>query len=174
MSKADDIIGVILAGGQSSRMGKNKALLEYNGQPLLDHMIDIIRRTGISKIVISGKVEGYESLFDDIPFSGPAQAIMTVIKTIKNHVGFLCVPVDMPLIKPEILHLLMQQKQGAYFHNLPLPAFIAPPYLQSKARSVQDLLNNFGIKPIILPKDYISSMANINTPQEWKEIVSKI
>jgi molybdopterin-guanine dinucleotide biosynthesis protein A len=35
------IAGVVLAGGQSSRMGTNKALLEYKGQPLLSHMIGL-------------------------------------------------------------------------------------------------------------------------------------
>ena len=36
------IAGVVLAGGKSSRMGKNKAMLIYNGKPLLNHMVGIL------------------------------------------------------------------------------------------------------------------------------------
>jgi len=169
----DGVIGVVLVGGRSSRMGKNKSMLDYKGEPLLEHIINIIKQTGITKIVISGELEGYDCIPDDKPFAGPAQAIMSVIRRISGKTGFLFVPVDMPLLTPETLCLLLQQKHGGYYKDKLLPAFIVPPYLKSEAESVQGLLDSFSINPIILPDDYLPAMVNINTPQEWKTIVSE-
>lgn len=105
------IAGVVLAGGRSSRMGKNKALLDYQGKPLVEHMMEIIKRAGIREIFISGDVDGYDCLPDPAPFTGPAEAIKSIIQRLSSYAGFLFVPVDMPLLKPEMLHLLLNKKR---------------------------------------------------------------
>ena len=47
------IQGLILAGGQSSRMGTDKALLDIDGQPLLQHIITRMKSLSISPITIA-------------------------------------------------------------------------------------------------------------------------
>ena len=47
----DSVTGVILTGGKSSRMGKNKALLPYNGKRLIDAPIEILTRI-FSKVIL--------------------------------------------------------------------------------------------------------------------------
>jgi molybdopterin-guanine dinucleotide biosynthesis protein A len=82
-------------------------------------------------------------------------------------------PVDMPLLKPDMLHLLLQQKEGGYFIDWPLPAFITPPYPESEKKSVQGLLDDYGIYPVALPEHFSSSMKNANTPQDWAEVINR-
>ncbi len=173
MGDFNAIAGVVLAGGRSSRMGQNKALLDYQGKPLIEHMMKILKKTGIKEIFISGDVDGYDCLSDQAPFTGPAEAIKSVVKRLSGYAGFLFVPVDMPLLKPDMLHLLLQQKEGGYFTDRPLPAFITLPYPESEKKSVQGLLDDFGIYPIALPEHFSFSMKNANTPQDWAEVINR-
>jgi len=173
MPLSGEIVGVILAGGRSSRMGQNKALLDYGGIPLLEHMIHLVKKAGIKRVLISGLVQGYECIPDDTPFEGPAKAILTVLHTVKDSGGFLFVPIDMPLLEPEILKFLMIQKGGGYYRGWPLPVYLAPPYQKSNESSVRGLLEDFHINPMDLPNLYLPTMANINTPPEWKKVMNK-
>ena len=172
MGDFNAIAGVVLAGGRSSRMGHNKALLDYQGEPLIRHMMEILKTTGIKEIFISGDVDGYDCLSDQEPFTGPAEAIKSIIKHLSGYAGFLFVPVDMPLLKPDMLHLLLQQKEGGYFMDWPLPAFITPSYPESEKKSVQGLLDDYGIYPVALPEHFSSSMKNANTPQDWAKVIN--
>lgn len=172
MGEYQNIAGVVLAGGRSSRMGQNKALLDYQDKPLIEHMLDILKQTGIEDTFISGDVDGYDCISDERPFSGPAEAIKSVVDQFPDYAGFLFVPVDMPLLNAETLHLLLQQKEGGHFINWPLPAFIAPPFSESQATSVKDLLQDYGIYPVDIPDHFLPFMKNANTPQEWKEVAS--
>lgn len=153
-------------------MGLNKALLEYRGKPLIEHMSDILKRSGIEAVIISGNVEGYDCVPDSVPFGGPAKAIETVIRRFPDYKGFLFVPVDMPLLKPEMLRILTRENSGAYFSGCPLPSFIVPPYLENEETSVQGLLDFYGIHPVDLPEQFLPAMKNTNTPEEWREIAA--
>ncbi len=164
------IAGIVLAGGKSSRMGENKALLDYNGRPLLDHMIGILEQTGLSDIYVSGAFEGYRCIPDSAPHAGPAQAIADIFAALDDYAGALFIPVDMPLLPVDALHLLLAQKRGAYFEGAPLPAFIAKPHSQERFRSVKEILAAGEIKAIALPPEFESCMGNANTPEEWQKV----
>ncbi|MFW6057757.1 MAG: nucleotidyltransferase family protein, partial [Persicimonas sp.] len=45
---------IILAAGESSRMGRPKALLEWRGQTLLARLLDITRQAGLAPLVVLG------------------------------------------------------------------------------------------------------------------------
>src|SRR6267378_8337339 len=47
-----DVVAVLLAAGESERMGTPKALLEWRGQPLLSHQIQQIQRSRVSECVV--------------------------------------------------------------------------------------------------------------------------
>ncbi|MCB1591670.1 MAG: molybdenum cofactor guanylyltransferase [Alphaproteobacteria bacterium] len=173
MDNRSDITGVILAGGRSSRMGRNKALLEYQGRPLVEYMHDLLKNSGIRAVLISGQVEGYECVEDYKPFSGPAAAIMSVMNRCPGSAGFLCMPVDMPLLTPEILDILLKCKNGGYFQGHRLPVFFVPPYRESTASSVREMIEDFGIAPVELPEQYREKMKSFNTPEEWKDLTSR-
>ncbi len=46
------IAGIVLAAGESSRMGADKALLMYRGRTFLDHIISSLREAGIGRVVV--------------------------------------------------------------------------------------------------------------------------
>ena len=163
------IAGVVLAGGRSSRMGQNKALLDYNGKFLLDHMIAILQQAGLNDIYVSGDLEGYRCIPDNIPYEGPAHAIINMLERLNCYEGVLFVPVDMPLLSIEALHLLIKEEKGGYFKGSPLPAFIPKLSDKKPANSVKAFLKNCRISPLILPPELETCMANTNTPEEWKE-----
>ncbi len=167
-----NIIGVVLAGGKSSRMGQDKALLDYNGRPLLDHMIELLEKCGLDNIYVSGNIKGYRCIPDRESHEGPGYAIYDVLQQLDSSDGVLFVPVDMPLLQAGALCLLMSEEGGGYFTNSPLPAFITKPCPQERSKSVKELLDVLDVNPIPLPPELEISMTNTNTPEEWDEVLS--
>lgn len=169
----ENIAGVVMVGGRSRRMGRNKALLQYKGSPLVEHMQNLLRITGLQDVYLSGALDGYVCIEDERPFLGPAFAMQALINRMSHYSGFLFVPVDMPLLEPGLLHLLLHQKNGSYFENWPLPAYIKTgKYIADRPDiAVKTLLQEAGIKPLFMPEHYQKSMINANTPEDWRGLV---
>ncbi len=170
-----NILGIILAGGKSSRMGQNKAFLSYGGVPLIAHMLRIVQSANIHNICISGQVLGYEHLCisDTIPDAGPAHAIKDIMETHANYDGYMVVPVDMPLLRADMIHTLCQHPQGAIFAQYTLPAYIPRPKKNigiAPHTSVQHLLIHLKIPQITLPHIFKPHMKNTNTPEQWRQV----
>ncbi len=170
------IAGIVLAGGRSSRMGKNKALLEYNGTSLLNHMMVLLQKAGLSELYVSGTFDGCKAIPDRQAYEGPACAMYDVWAHLesKAYEAVLYVPVDMPLLSFKALELLLAQEEGAYFEEHYLPAFIPTSkfsaYSKQQERSVRALLNVFEIKAVPLPASLKNEMFNANTPENWAEV----
>lgn len=172
MGEQVKLAGIVLAGGRSSRMGKNKALLHFRGRPLIEHVIDILKQTGVQDIFVSGNLPEYNSVQDDNPFGGPVQAIRSIMRHKAGYKKYLFVPVDMPLLTPDMLTVLLTQEKGGYFTGWPLPVCLTLPLGQSASASVQGYLDDLEVQPVDVPDRYASFMKNANTPQEWKEVLS--
>ncbi|MGH9527905.1 MAG: molybdenum cofactor guanylyltransferase [Terriglobales bacterium] len=103
----------ILAGGQSRRMGRDKALAPWRGQPLLAHMIQIAQAAGAGDIVISGAEEKYRAwgraIPDQGPGGGPLRGMATVLRAAASRV--LMLACDLPRMTPEFLRWLWAQSQ---------------------------------------------------------------
>ena len=171
------IAGVVLAGGQSSRMGRNKALLQYEGRSLLDHMTALLQKAGAADIFVSGRYAGYDCIPDQEEYAGPAVALRHVLQTLAErevYQGVLCVPVDMPLLSAEALRYLCGIEKGAYFSGHPFPLYVPLPLCgNAGAVSMRGLLDAEKIAAQELPAKYAHDMLNANTPEEWKEVVGK-
>ncbi|MEJ2681553.1 MAG: molybdenum cofactor guanylyltransferase [Gammaproteobacteria bacterium] len=165
------IAGVVLAGGQSSRMGRNKALLTFKGKPLIEHMMNIVLKAGVERVWVSGEVPGYDGIPDAKADAGPARAIVTVLQTLDEFDAIVFVPVDMPLLKPEMLHLLMQFPHGAFISNNPLPVCIPTATAYPDVCAVHALLEGLEVPAVSLPSCYVGGMRNANTLAEWREVV---
>ncbi len=56
------ITGVILAGGQSSRMGQNKALMALGGKRLVDRVVEVMREVFRDLLMVTNTPEVYADL----------------------------------------------------------------------------------------------------------------
>jgi molybdenum cofactor guanylyltransferase len=105
---------VILAGGQSSRMGQDKAWLPFRGRPLLAHQIETVRRVRPGDILISGRRGTDYSqiecriLYDRVPNRGPLEGIRQALATVRADL-LLVLAVDMPLMTSTFLTRLVRR-----------------------------------------------------------------
>lgn len=168
----EKIAGIVLAGGRSSRMGENKALLHYCGRPLVDHMANILRQAGCENVHISGAVPGHAGIPDGSPHSGPARAIGELLRRFSGHYdALLFMPVDMPLMTVDALKCLLAAGSNAYFSGHPLPALLKAGVALPVCDAVHELLQAAGAKAIPLPLEMESVMTNVNTKEEWRKFV---
>jgi molybdopterin-guanine dinucleotide biosynthesis protein A len=174
------VAGIVLAGGKSSRMGANKALMLYRGRPLVAHISALLAEAGCAQVYISGEVPGYGGIADAAPHSGPAAAMADLLQSMESrHERLLFVPVDMPLIQVKSLRHLMSYDSGAHYRNYPLPACVVTGGLapcasasEPACRSVKEVLASAGTRAIALPPEWEEGMANINTKEQWEEMAS--
>jgi molybdopterin-guanine dinucleotide biosynthesis protein A len=92
---------VILAGGKSTRMGRDKAMLEVGGRPLLARQIELARDTGAREVLVSGRTGmnydafGCRVLHDHHPDAGPLAGIEAALAAAADPL-LLVLAVDMP------------------------------------------------------------------------------
>ena len=106
---------VLLAGGRSSRMGRDKALLPHpvSGRPLILHQLDTLRAAGCENLLLSVRHDqDYEQVPAAIPRlhdagdAGPFAALeASLAHATAPHL--LLLAVDLPFITPFLLHRLL-------------------------------------------------------------------
>jgi len=116
------ITGIILAGGNSTRMGKDKGLLDLHGKPLIQHVINIINPLVSSTIIIANNSEynqfGYSVYVDKVKNSGPLAGIVTGLShsTTNKNIVIGC---DLPFISNQLLIYLIDRSEE---HNITIPS----------------------------------------------------
>lgn len=99
-----DVGGYVLAGGKSSRMGRDKASLELAGKPLALHAVTKLQRVCADVHILSGNVElaSYAPLVQDLhPGCGPIGGMEAAFEH-SRHEWNLLMPVDMPFFPSSI------------------------------------------------------------------------
>lgn len=104
--------GIILAGGQSSRMGTPKELLLIDGVPLIERTLRLVAASVDRCTVISNHPERLSAVSDkaamypdDVPGQGPLGGIATAMRTASSDI-LLVVACDMPALTSEVLQQL--------------------------------------------------------------------
>jgi molybdenum cofactor guanylyltransferase len=116
-----ELSAVLLAAGRSTRMGSDKALLEFHGQPLWRRQVDVLARAGAAEVFISARPEqswaragdGVDAvLHDAFPDCGPVMGITAGLERMsRSHL--LVLAVDLPHIEPDwFVSLLPDCKSG--------------------------------------------------------------
>ena len=131
--KSNSTLGVVLAGGNSSRMGQDKATLKLaSGETFLERAIANLAQACRS-VAVSGRAVDRADVFsiaDLKPQLGPAMAVWSAVQFAKER-GFeavLVVPVDMPLVDAACLRRLVaasREHEGARGEALPVCAMAA-------------------------------------------------
>jgi molybdopterin-guanine dinucleotide biosynthesis protein A len=102
---------VILAGGKSSRMGRNKAGLEFEGETLLARQIKLARSAGAKRVFISGSAAADDTghgfvIADNFLNAGPLAGIESALKSSSEPL-LLVLAVDMPMLRRNWLDTLL-------------------------------------------------------------------
>jgi molybdopterin-guanine dinucleotide biosynthesis protein A len=104
--------GVVLAGGKSTRMGQDKALLEVDGKPLLLHAIEKLK-PHVRELLVIGEPRQYGHIWpdvmpDEIPGLGPLGGIVTALGAAR-HDRLLVLAVDVPGVNAKLLERLTRE-----------------------------------------------------------------
>ena len=151
---------VLLAGGRSTRMGRDKAALEIEGEPLWQRQLATLRATGARDLLISGRADGpYANagvlVIEDLtPGAGPLAALEAVLPRIATSHAIV-LAIDLPAMRADFLRVLVKtalakdcsvipESEGRFE---PLAAVYAPSLLplvveclRGPDRSMQNLL----------------------------------
>jgi molybdopterin-guanine dinucleotide biosynthesis protein A len=111
------VYGLILAGGESRRMGQDKALLKNNGQSQLAYVAGILNAC-VEKVFVSTRADQvdderaqYDQIKDRYDDLGPVAGILTALEE-KPEVDWLVVACDLPNIDEQTIRYLLEQRAG--------------------------------------------------------------
>ena len=107
-TNCDNLVGVVLAGGASRRMGRDKALVEVAGQPMLDWVVDALAAV-TTDVVVSG--EPRPQWAEHLRFvqdkgearRGPLAGVVAVMEQVAPDALLVVVGVDQPWVRPSTL-----------------------------------------------------------------------
>jgi molybdopterin-guanine dinucleotide biosynthesis protein A len=172
-------IAVILAGGASTRMGVDKALLKIQNQTMIDRALQLLEQTSVSQVVISRNDSSSGYIPDLIPHKGPLSGIHSAAMRFPND-NLLIIPVDLPLLNYSTIQTLIDQGNSSDNnvrygkHNLPLFLHNSP-LLRLKLDYTLRFTNCFSVNrlcshfPLIeINAERQSSLFNANSPDEWR------
>lgn len=189
-SRKARVCAAILAGGKSSRMGANKALLELNGKKVIEHVATAVRKVADEVMLITNTPEEFAFLRlpmfrDDIQGIGPLGGIYTALqKCTARHC--LIVACDLPFLSEPLLRFLSENAGNdkvfaidagngveplcAVYSKACLPAIAKQ--MAQKQYKVADLLTKVQARVVRFDASYSFYSShlfyNINTPEEWR------
>ncbi|MDR0269304.1 molybdenum cofactor guanylyltransferase [Paenibacillus sp.] len=106
------ITGVVLAGGQSRRMGTNKALLAVGKEKVIETIISAMTESVYDLLIAAGdhtadayRELGLEIACDRFPGQGPLSGIHAALHAIKTP-WIIVAACDMPFVSPELFRFL--------------------------------------------------------------------
>jgi molybdopterin-guanine dinucleotide biosynthesis protein A len=110
------LAGLVLAGGRSSRMGRDKALIDFEGQPLLLRVAARLALVAAPVLLAPGTPGrlgpvGYREVEDAAAGCGPLGGLVAGLEA-SPHELTAVVAGDMPYISAELLNLLAALRQG--------------------------------------------------------------
>jgi molybdopterin-guanine dinucleotide biosynthesis protein A len=184
--------GLVLAGGKSIRMGRDKAMMEYHGMPHRDYLLHLLTAQKVPAYV-SCRADQVDSIAGDYPLIvdrfeglGPYGAILSAMMTIPDH-AWLIIATDLPFVTETTLEQLLSQRNPAKlataFHNTDT-GFPEPLITLWEPKAYPLLLSYLAQGNICPRKALINSdvhiieardpnwLMNVNTPEELEKAVS--
>ncbi|HMQ70220.1 MAG TPA: NTP transferase domain-containing protein [Ignavibacteria bacterium] len=194
MSEKNELYGLVLCGGESSRMGIDKSEIFYYGKKQKYFLYDLLEEF-CDKVFISctyaqliGSESGYENIIDDESFenAGPMTGLLSfyVHHPEKSVLVAAC---DYPFINGECIEKLIENRDAENFKAVcylneesdkyvfePLLTIYEAPFLGTIFKnfiyqnySLSRILEKENVKAIEPPSDLI--LRNVNSPEEMDE-----
>jgi len=187
----------VQAGGESRRMGSNKALMDFLGQPLISRILERVSPLADELLVTTNRPQDFEFLqmpvFPDIiPGRGALGGLYTALNFAKQPLVAV-LACDMPFVNPDLLNaekelliktqadIVIPQLDGGLepFHAIyrrdaclkPVQSAISNRKWRADAWFDQVQLVLFSIQEIINYDPLLLSFKNINTPDDYQNAV---
>ena len=185
--------GVILAGGKSTRMGKDKALLPFGDAPTLTHYLYERLSPLFSHLYVSAKRDKFGGAFPmiydrDATTYSPLNALVTILETLPFERIFI-VSVDTPLIDRSIIDRLYEHDASDYealvaslqgkrqplcavYQRTALPKMREQ--LQADRHTLRALLDRLVVCDVHFDDHDIDRFANLNRPEEYDRALMRL
>jgi molybdopterin-guanine dinucleotide biosynthesis protein A len=191
------VSGVILAGGQSRRMGENKALMSLGGRRLIDRVVGVLREVFDDLLMVTNSPEVYADvgvpMVDDVLLGkGSLGGIYSAIYHVTTPYCFV-VACDMPFLNAALIRYLVAQRVGydvvipdIHGDMQPLHAVYGKACLQPIRRRLEaDRLKIIGFLPDVRVRTVtaddlrhvdpaLQAFRNLNTPEEFQDTVRQL
>jgi molybdopterin-guanine dinucleotide biosynthesis protein A len=192
----DERSAIILAGGRSSRMGRAKALLPFDGEPLIAHIVRSLKDIFADVVVVLAPGQDVPALpvtlvRDEVAYQGPVSGIYHGLNTAKSDVSFVA-SCDIPFLNLSLItylfsHIHDQDVVVPYWEGRYQPLFAiyrkgVTPYLHAQ-------LQRGELRPIFLfdkvrtrkiDEEEIRrfdpeglSFLNMNTPEDYQAALQR-
>lgn len=188
-----DVTGVILAGGQSSRMGRDKATLEIGGSSMFEHIAGVFSELFVSNLIAGDRPDLAHPELPAFADEFPGSALGGLHNGLTHaHTPYIFVAAcDMPFVDAKLIRFLLDQRHG-YDVVLPHTAFGVEPLfacygkgcletmrrqLESGNFRILDLYPQLKVRIVTeneLPENWQTALTNINTPQDYLKVQRKI
>jgi molybdopterin-guanine dinucleotide biosynthesis protein A len=184
------VLGLVLAGGLSSRMQRDKAALEYHGKSQLERAVELAAKY-LPEVFVSVRAgqtgdasrARYPLIVDSVPGEGPIVGIRSALAA-RPQVAWLVLACDLPFLSGAALSQLLAERDPAAAATAfksthdglpePLCAIWEPrsaaelaAYQAAGGRCPRKFLMRHGAK-ILEPRDP-RALDNVNTPDEYRE-----
>jgi molybdopterin-guanine dinucleotide biosynthesis protein A len=194
MASQKGISGFVLAGGKSSRMGQDKALMRLGGKLLVQRAAEILRPfvREVTLLAPAGRYRnlGLSMVADKWPDQGPLAAVCTGLLS-SSAEWSIFLACDLPLVSRQFIRLLVQrvratrsdavvprtedgwQPLSAAYHSRCRTAFARA--IQEDGRSIIRLFDEVRVE-VITHDEMVSAglregeLVNMNTPEDWARI----
>lgn len=187
------IAGLVLTGGKSRRMRRDKALFDYHGKPQARWLFDLLRLRVAPVYVSVRRDQSQEAVRSQLPTvvdefdnAGPSAGILTAMKK-RPDVAWLVVACDLPFVNDEVIARLLtardQTRDATAFisthDGLPEPlCAIWEPAIRSQLED-SILQKRYCPRKILLSANTHlveqqdpHSLDNINTPEDLQEVLA--
>jgi molybdopterin-guanine dinucleotide biosynthesis protein A len=107
------VTAFLLAGGKSTRMGQDKAFVEFQGKTLLDRALSLLRALTQDVVLVGSRdrLAVYGTVIEDVfPNAGPLGGIHAALRASQTDLNLL-LAVDLPLVSPELLQYLVRRAE---------------------------------------------------------------
>jgi molybdopterin-guanine dinucleotide biosynthesis protein A len=183
----DPVWGLVLAGGESRRMGRDKALLKRDGHTQLSRSVELLERH-LERTFVSARAEQadepersrFPQIVDRYSGIGPAAGILSALQQYRN-VSWLVLACDLPNVDDSTIDFLLHHRSPDHsftafrssYDELPEP--LCAIYRPESCAIFEEFVQNGIICPrkILIRSDtYLlqqpdpSALDNVNTPDD--------
>jgi molybdenum cofactor guanylyltransferase len=103
----------LLVGGKSTRMGRDKAFVEFEGKTLLDRALSLLRGVTPEVLLVGSRdrLAGYGAVVEDVfPNAGPLGGIHAALRSSGTDSNLL-LAVDLPRVTADLLQYLVRRAE---------------------------------------------------------------